>query len=103
MPKVEIQKLEQAYKTAANIDSEPSEMVAAIGVILATYRETKRSATRELRTMIRKVVKLTAAGKATDEQRELIDVWRTTTIEISGKIADLESALYLHQQLARQS
>lgn len=98
--KADVQKLEQAHKTIAE-DGEPLQVIAAIEFILAAYRETRRRLTVELKTMIRSVVKLTAAGKATDEHRELVDLWRTNTIELAATITALEWGLYLHQQWSK--
>ena len=98
--KADVQKLEQAHKTISAEDTKPAELIAAMQLILAAYKTTARRLTRELRTMIRNIVKLTAVGKATDEHRALIDLWRTNVIELAAQITALECGLYLHQQWA---
>jgi hypothetical protein len=66
--KIEIAKLEAAYNTVGAEDASPSDAIAAIELILSAYKESQRRLTRELRGMIRRTVKLTAASAATAEQ-----------------------------------
>jgi hypothetical protein len=98
--KADVQRLEQAYKTIAE-DRQPAQVIAAIELLLATFKETERRLTSELRTMIRNVVKLTARGAATDDHREMVDRWRANIIALSADISALEWGLYLHQQWSK--
>jgi len=99
--KTEVSGLQRAYETIASNTAAPDETIAAMGLLLTTFRETKRRLTVELKTMVRNVIKLTAAGKATDEHRELVDLWRANTIELTAKITALEWGLFLHQEWAK--
>jgi len=95
--KAEIGKLKAAYKTVADEDANLAEMIAALELILGGFKDGTRLLARELRTRVRNIVKLVAAGEDATEERELIPMFRANLIELAGKIADVELSLHFHR------
>ena len=97
----DIAKLEAAYRTINAENSAPAEMIAAMELILAGFKVGKRWLTVQLRGRIRNVVKLTSKGKATAEDREMVDLVRTNVIDLAAQIAGLEAYLYLCREWSK--